>query len=515
MMLALVQLSKPALRRWSWIALLLLQVAVFARFLAGFRYLPGADAYYYALQARSLLDTGHLKVPDGDLVHYLVAAAADCGLSIELAFKIVLTAIYAAYSLGLLLLLLRLKEKVQPLAALLWVLSCGVIAFHVIEFPKLSLGLAMVPFWLWLILIPRSIPRASTRRLLSLTLLLIAACFIHPVMAALAVIFSCAVIFEYASGSEALRVPQKILLAAFTGSAFFAAILAVRLFALGPRLASLLRPGPPAILGLAGSPDIPFEMKLVIFGFWILLGLCLLIYLGNKSFKKQFVILSLASLVLPLWPDHVAGFQDLGARLAAMFIFLALPLVVILANEFARHKLFVRLRPRWLQRTAVVLTTIALAILPLRLDGYHDALITDDYAQYEKVVSALSRREIPILIAHRGLDFFYSYRLRRDAFHFDPEADWNRLEIWRVAARITPDEVAYYSPPSCPWGESGQSIPGTDFLLIREDCWEQMRAAIKDSDNPDLYIEVWRDPENPSQPRPEFLRVRHGDPAGK
>src|SRR5262249_17591870 len=192
---------------------------------------------------------------DGDLVHYLVAAASHGGSSIESAFKIVLTAIYAVYGLGFLLLLLRLKEKVQPLAALLWVLSAGVIAFHVIEFPKLTLRLAMVPFWLWLILIPgagtQRIPGTGARRLLSLALLLIAACFIHPVMAVLAVIFSSAVIFEYASASKTLPGPHKTLLAAFTGCAFLAAILAIRLFALGPRLASLLRPGPPAILGLA------------------------------------------------------------------------------------------------------------------------------------------------------------------------------------------------------------------------------------------------------------------------
>jgi len=36
-------------------------------------------------------------------------------------------------------------------------------------------------------------------------------------------------------------------------------------------------------------------------------------------------------------------------------------------------------------------------------------------------------------IAHRGLDFFYIYRLPRDAFHFDPEPGWKRDDIWRVA----------------------------------------------------------------------------------
>jgi hypothetical protein len=135
--------------------------------------------------------------------------------------------------------------------------------------------------------------------------------------------------------------------------------------------------------------------------------------------------------------------------------------------------------------------------------------MSDDYAAYEKVVTALGKTDIPLLIAHRGLDFFYSYRLRRDAFHFDPEPEWKRTEIWRVAMRITPEEVAFYSPPSCPWGQTATTIPGTDYLLVREDCWEQLRARIPQSENPDLYVEVWENMENPSQPRPAFLRARY------
>src|SRR5262249_21243228 len=161
-------------------------------------------------------------------------------------------------------------------------------------------------------------------------------------------------------------------------------------------------------------------------------------------------------LALPLLPSHEPGLQDLGARLATMFIFPALPLAVILCDQLTASNLFagVKQQAPWPQRVAVLLAAAALATLPLRLTRYHDALMTDDYPQYEKVISALTRREIPMLIAHRGLDFFYSYRLRRDAFHFDPEADWNRSDIWRIAARITPEEVAFYSPPSCSWGES-------------------------------------------------------------
>lgn len=508
-----MHLSSPtqSLRRAGWIALLLLQVAGFVRFLAGFHYVPGADAYYYALQAQSLLDSGHLKVPDGDVVHYLVAAVARCRFPVEPAFKIVLTLIFAAYGVGFLLLLVRLKEKVQPLVALLWTLSSTVISFHVIEFPKLSLGLATVPFCLWLLLLPG----AGKRWVLWLALLLAAACFIHPVTAVLAVIFACAVILERSLGTGVSRsLRGKTLRAASFVCILLALALAGRFFALGPRLASLLQPAPPAIFTLVKAPDIPYEMKLAVLGFWILSALLLVVYLRSKLVKKLDLILIMsATLALPLWPDHEPGFQGLGARLAALFIFVALPLIAILCDELAANMSFARVPTPWLQRVAALLTFAALATLPLRLEGYRDQLMIDDYAQYEKVVAALSRCEIPMLIAHRGLDFFYTYRLRRDAFHFEPEAGWNRSQIWRVAARITPEEVAYYSPPSCPWGESARPIPGTDYLLVREDCWEQLRAAIHANDNPDLYIEVWQDPENPSQPRPVFLRARRRTPA--
>jgi hypothetical protein len=126
-------------------------------------------------------------------------------------------------------------------------------------------------------------------------------------------------------------------------------------------------------------------------------------------------------------------------------------------------------------------------------------------------VAALGEAKIPMLIANRSLDFFYSYRLRRDAFHFDPEPNWNRAEIWRVAARIAPEEVAYYSPPTCPWGETAKLVRGTDYVLVREDCWEQLRAQLNPNDDPDLYSEVWDNMESPSRARPAFRRSRYRD----
>jgi hypothetical protein len=194
-----------------------------------------------------------------------------------------------------------------------------------------------------------------------------------------------------------------------------------------------------------------------------------------------------------------------------LFVLLALPLTMALWIELQEASSLSVLSGAWAQRLATVCVLITVALLPIRLQSYRALLMADDYAAYEKVVAALRDRPIPMLIAHRGLDFFYSYRLRRDAFHFDPEPDWNRSETWRIAARITPEEVAYYSPSQCPWGESAWAIRATGYVLVREDCWEQIRAQITRDENPDLYTEVWDNMENPSQTRPDFLRARHRD----
>jgi hypothetical protein len=262
------------------------------------------------------------------------------------------------------------------------------------------------------------------------------------------------------------------------------------------------------LLGFAAAEGVPHDMKFSVLFFWVILILLLFNYLRSCSGRWRYLLP--ATLALPLWPAHDGGFLGLGGRLAGIFVFLAPPLIAqVLDDTEVNSKLFARIHS-WRTAPVVVFALVgAVAVLPVRLEGYTGLLMSNDYVQYEKIVSALSREDIPTLIAHRGLHFFYSYRLRRDAFHFDPEPNWNRAEIWRAAVRITPEEVAYYSPQSCVWGETAKRISDTDYLLVREDCWEQLRARLNPNDNPDLYAEVWEDMENPSQPRPVFLRARH------
>ena len=483
-------------------ALLALQTAYFVYFLHQFRYLPGTDAYYYALQTQSLLDTGHLKVPDTPVLYYTMAILCRSGLSIEASFKAVLSAIFIIYSAGLWSLVLRLKRASWPLGLLVCVISGSLIAFHVIEFPRLSLGLATVPFWFLLLAVPKK------GHLWWLASLLIACSLMHVTLLFLAIVFALAAAIDKAklAGNWARVFSGKNVIIACAGCVLTAAVIVRMWPGLWLRVADL-RLGVPGIVAFLGHEnDVPGDLKIVVPALWFLLLAMFLI--NSKNGSRKWCYLAFAVLGIPFWPSSDPSLLGLSGRLALLFVFVATPLLLVLLEEISdsRGAYLQYSHSRWpLALIAIVLA----AILPVRMDDYRTEVGGYDYSSYEKVVADLENQTIPMLIAHRGLDFFYSYRLRRDAFHFDPEPGWKRSDIWRVATRVTPEEVAYYAPTACQWSETARTIPDTDYLLVREDCWEQLRTNVDPKDNPDLYVELWEDPENPSGARPAFLRNRH------
>jgi hypothetical protein len=302
---------------------------------------------------------------------------------------------------------------------------------------------------------------------------------------------------------------KRLILALFLGTlacALLAFAIAVLWPGLGLRLASI-HFGVQGLVSFSRPENgVPNELKVAVALMWLLLTLLFLVNLRYGSGKWRY--LTVATLAIPLWPSNDPEPFSVSGRLAVLFVFIAIPLAIILLDETS-HQSFSFLensRAKWTLTLAAVAMTV---LLPERLSTYRPLLSGYDYSSFEKVVADLRPESIPMLIAHRGLDFFYSYRLRRDAFHFDPEPGWKRSDIWRVALRITPEEAAYYSPAGCRWGETARTIPGTDYLLVREDCWELMRANVSAEENPDLYVELWQDSENPSQLRPAFLRDKH------
>jgi hypothetical protein len=307
---AIVQSASSLSKTSRWIAILLLPVACFVYFLSCFSYLPGTDAYFYALQTQSLLDFGHLKVHDGNVLYYFVAAVCRSGLSIETSFKSVLAAIFGFYNLGFLLLVTRLKEKTRPLAALLWVVGGSVIAFHVIEFPNLSLGLVIIPLFFWFLI------GEHKRRMMWLVALLIACASFHPALAPLVFMFSATVYLGWTASAGTWK---KFSIKGFVVGMIAVALALVVILkwpGFGVRLKSLAW-GQPGLFALASAAGVPFDMKVGVLFFWISLALLFFAYLASGAGKWTYLIA--VTLTLPLWPDREGGLNGLGGRLAGLW----------------------------------------------------------------------------------------------------------------------------------------------------------------------------------------------------
>lgn len=498
-------LTRAILIRATLVALLLSAVAWFWYYLSRFSYLPGTDAYYYALQAQSMLETGHLKVPGNGVLYYAIAFTAWCGgIAIETAVRIVLTVVFAFMIAALWFHAMRMRREVQLLGIVLMAIAAPVIAFHAIEFPRLTLGLAVVPILLRLAAEDGAIGKPR------LWLVLAGSSLLHPLVAVLNGLFVGGLLLtawwsrQQRSGvGLKLRQSLRVIVAV----AVFAIFILSAWPGLGLRLMSISL-GAPGLLALVTSPGLPVDVKTTVLFFWMLLA-SLSIYHAIRS-RGRYRYLPLAVLGLAWLPNADNGLIGLGGRLALAFVLIAVPVVLMILNEWDWQWVVLSRRRAHLLRVGVaVVVLLMLLAFPLRIRDYHKLLATGDYGQYAKVVAFMRQREIPLLIAHRGLDFYYTYRLRRDAFHFDPEPNWNMTRIWRVALRVTPEELAFYAPAACQWGNTAMQIHGTPLLFVREDCWEQFRAHLSFHDNPDLYQEAWQDAENPSQPRPAFLRKKY------
>ena len=77
---------------------------------------------------------------------------------------------------------------------------------------------------------------------------------------------------------------------------------------------------------------------------------------------------------------------------------------------------------------------------------YHPDRLNPDNALYQKVTAAVAPLRPEMLIAHRGLNFYYQYVTLGEAFAYEPEPHWPKERIWRVAYGISAAEWAAYLP---------------------------------------------------------------------
>lgn len=98
----------------------------------------------------------------------------------------------------------------------------------------------------------------------------------------------------------------------------------------------------------------------------------------------------------------------------------------------------------------------ALANLELIIARYIIKKVFGNWVEeiYAQNTGMLLKTEIPMLIAHRGIHFYYKYKTKNEAFSYKPEKHWNKQRIWRLIYGITPEKLYNYLPEECNWNTS-------------------------------------------------------------
>ncbi|MFO1463992.1 MAG: hypothetical protein U1F66_09440 [bacterium] len=466
-------------------------------------YLRGADAYYYALQANYWAKTGAVKIPDSSVLHRITGTLQKLGWDSEGAVRA-----WESASLCLFLLLL-LGLAIIPGRGLNW--HCALLLgyaglspsllFLAIEFPKFFLMLMALPLWFYPLALRR--PQAWLAWTMAG-----GTCLLHRGALPLALAFSAGLLVSQLQERGKLSRKFWWLAALGTALAIGAAFFPGDRF----RFLDLQRLGwqqpRPGLLSLLQRRQLPPVLKAEILVSLAFLGFEIRRF-GTRAKGLSHRVWPLLALLLPaLFPFGSEEVFGAGERYAIL-----LPALVILGALSLEGQIPAETNWNWAQALCVALLA---ALAPLsasrRIDLAHPRSLDPEFASFASVTAELAPLDIPMLVAQKGLVFYYKFRLMREAFPYEPEPHWNKSRIWRVTSQLTVDELQYYAPEGCGFfsGElKGLVTPG--FSLVREDCWVRLRAAIPREVDPDLYERAWQSTLNPSRPRPAFLYPKHAE----
>lgn len=480
-------------------------------------YLKGTDAYYYAVQADSWHETGQVRIPDSSVIHPLIGSFIHAGFGAEDAIRVwtVLSLfLFCAVFYGL---CVNRSFNLSATPLFLWPLVSPSLLFCAIEFPKtfsfllfFSLALAVL--------------KPERRRFVMASALLAVSCAMHKMGFLYVGAFAAAALFLYFPVSEKrLRFFFRVVLPGAAAALFLLALCAF-LLPDSVHIADLMRfkgtrltPGAAALFM---EPNLPLAIKVelvlaVLALFWV----C---FKNRQGARGALMALCLAA------PSFIPALGHESFSLGERFGLL-LPVMVALACVFLLEKrgesAALRREAEGGRRAALVaqwalwavVAAVAVGGGSYRLDLSYPPNLGQPYTEYAGLTAVLEKRDIPMLIVHRGMHYYYKFHTRREAFSYEPEKHWPKARIWRLVYGVTPTELYANLPPELGWNsEMVVFLAGTPYTLVREDFYVRIRGAVRKEASPDLYNLLWSSEVNPASPRPAFLYKKHeGDEKGE
>ena len=458
--------------------------------LAGDTFLRGFDAYYYAVQADWLFRTGHVRVPDSSLIHYLTAGLMHLGLSAEQALKL-----WACASLFLFCSALAFFPRARAARSIGFVLLCWAAAspallFTALEFPKTFAAVIFLPLWLVCL-------RPEAFRPFLLAALMAVAALFHKMALVYAGVAVLCLAVRFLHHRRALP-GKNIGIALVAVGGIFALLLWLPADALHVRDLLRLRGAnlTPGLIALLREPGLPAAIA------WeCLFAAAALVFALVKSPLPAVEKLPALGLALTAFIPALGNESfSFGERFGILF-----PCLCLLGCAWLLRTGPELPRPRLVVACALIL---GLAGAFWRLPYAHPESLDPPYAEYEAVVRVLAPMKLPMLVLHRGMHFYYKYRTGMEAFSYEPEPHWNKKRVSRLIYGALPNEIYARLPAECSW-EDARLFPTERYILLREDCYADLRDALQREDNPELHDLLWNDTLNPNTPRPAFLYNKH------
>jgi len=459
-------------------------------------YLRGPDAYYYALQADYWATTGKVKIPDSSIIHRINGQMQRFWLETETAIRTwIVISIFLL--VGITIYLFKSKNLLISALTICWLILSPSLLFVAIEFPKLFAFLIIVPVFLYFLRRP---PPTNLYTCIPLGLAL----FIHK--AAIPIVGLLVGLLLLENHKFLFRSQRNLLIAMGVSGLFIAVYL---LMGDHFHLLDLSRLGgwdniSPGILTLLSRDALPVAIKIELLLACACFIAVLVWYLKTQQVRVWAVAYCFGLLLPGFFPFSANEVFGVGERYAIL-----LPFFLLLAS------LFLISHSKWTISGGAIPAFVGIACavaisITWRLSYSHPDYLEPDNRTYDKITTFIRNNDIPMLIVHRGFNFYYKYRTHKESFHYEPEKHWDKSKIWRLTYRITPDEFDYYLKPPCSWdGGLVRNVGDNDYFLIREDCWVKFRSSISEENDQDLYTRVWQWWRNPATLRPAFLYRKH------
>lgn len=464
----------------------------------------GLDGYFYALQAKSLVETGRLENPSTQIGYYISGACAFFAKDAITGVKFWSAISSALISLGVFLLLLSLTGKnLLSLLGFLLVSVSPSVATLAINYINNQTGVCFLLLYAASLSALLKNPDSRKKRIFmtaTAVLFFALSALSHKVTMMYALILSAVVLLPIAfralkkvlNGRRALSIVALCLALIF---AFFAALVLFRFFRLHA----------PRFIHAFDYPSLPILHKYLLnavgLGTFEMTVYPILLYALSfimliKKIPCRNLMLLLPVIYFPFWNLD----RDMGLRLLLNAVPLGIPLLLYFFHVNGGASV----RSVFRKVILTLLNVLLLCAVPITRRIY-DPEFDPPYQYYKSVVRSVDLDDDSLLIAHLGLNHVYTYEKGlKDALNWLPNFPVPKEKLWRLSYGASEKRIQkVLSENGLLTEESENLIQKIDdsYTLIREDLWQAY--LLHEEERIAEALQNWN---NPHEVRPDYIR---------